>query len=91
LLTFDVELGQNGKERAHSVRYPVSSRAHKPHAAETPASWTLPRALAIPAFSAVWFYVASRWPVGHMALAVYIALSLVSFFAYALVCRPGYR
>jgi uncharacterized membrane protein YsdA (DUF1294 family)/cold shock CspA family protein len=82
-LTFEVELGPNGKKRAHSVHSLVHNRAPKTHRAESPASWTLPRLAAIPAFALVWFYVASQWPVKPMVLTVYIGLSLLAFLAYA--------
>ncbi|MEA5441595.1 DUF1294 domain-containing protein [Cyanobium gracile] len=37
----------------------------------------------IPAFAAVWLYVASRWPVRPELLAVYIGLSVMTFLSYA--------
>ncbi len=83
VLTFEVELGPNGKMRAHSVHSLVHNRAPRIHRAESPASWTLPRLVAIPAFALVWLYVASQWPIKPMVLAVYIGLSLLAFFAYA--------
>ena len=68
VLTFEVELGPNGKKRAHSVQYLVPNRAPKIRRAESPASWTLPRLLAIPAFALVWLYVASQWTVKPIVL-----------------------
>lgn len=83
VLTFAVELGPNGKMRAHSVHYQVNNREPKIPRAESPASWTLPRLLAIPAFASVWLYVASRWPVSPMVFVAYIGLSILTFLAYA--------
>ncbi len=83
VLTFEVELGPNGKMRAHSVHYQVNTQARKTHRVESPASWTLPRLLAIPAFASIWLYVAIRWSVSPMAILVYIGLSLLTFLAYA--------
>ncbi|KQW70054.1 cold shock and DUF1294 domain-containing protein [Methylibium sp. Root1272] len=83
-LTFEVELGPNGKKRAHSVQYPVRGRARKPQRSEAPADWTLPRLLAIPAFIAIYYVVASHWPVKPVVIAVYAFVSLVAFLAYAL-------
>jgi uncharacterized membrane protein YsdA (DUF1294 family)/cold shock CspA family protein len=83
VLTFEIELGPNGKKRAHSVNYLVDNRAPKTPQAESLASWTHPRLLAIPAFASVWLYVASRWPVNPMVLVVYIRLSLLTLLAYA--------
>ena len=79
MLTFEVELGPNGKKRAHQVR----NRAPKTPRAETPASWSLPQLLAIPAFASLWLCVASRWQVKPIVLAVYIGLSLLAFLVYA--------
>jgi uncharacterized membrane protein YsdA (DUF1294 family)/cold shock CspA family protein len=83
-LTFEVELGPNGKKRARSVQYPVRGRAAKPQRAEFPARWTIARVLAIPVFAAVWIHVASQWTVKPILLAVYVGLSLIAFIAYAL-------
>lgn len=83
ILTFEIGLGPNGKKRAHSVQYQVRDREPRTHRAESPATWTLPRLLVIPAFASVWLYVASRWPVNPMVPAVYIGLSLLAFLAYA--------
>ncbi|WP_443082025.1 DUF1294 domain-containing protein [Synechococcus sp. BA-132 BA5] len=83
VLTFEVELGPNGKMRVHSVHYLENNREPKIPRTETPASWTLPRLLAMPAFASVWLYVASRWPVNPMVLVVYIGLSFLTFLVYA--------
>lgn len=83
-LTFEVELGPNGKKRARSVQYPVRARARKPQRSEAPAGWTLARLLAIPAFIVIYYYVASRWPVQPVVIAIYVLASLVAFLAYAL-------
>jgi uncharacterized membrane protein YsdA (DUF1294 family)/cold shock CspA family protein len=83
VLTFEVELGPNGKIRAHSVHHVINNRTPKSTRAESPASWTLPQLLAIPTFALVCLYVASRWPVNPLVILVYIGLSLLSFFAYA--------
>lgn len=82
-LTFEIELGPNGKQRARSVQYLVGNRAPKTYRSESPAAWTLPRLLVIPAFASVWIYVASRWSVNPMVSAVYFGLSLLTFIAYA--------
>ena len=84
VLTFEVEIGPNGKKRAHSVHSLVHNRAPKTHRAASPASWTLPRLVAIPAFAFIWLYVASQWPVKPIVLALYIGLSFLAFLAYAI-------
>lgn len=80
-LTFEVEVGPNGKKRACAVQYPV--RVRKSARNESPASWTLPCVAAIPVFMAVYGYVVVRWGFQPLVLLLYIALSLVAFMAYA--------
>jgi uncharacterized membrane protein YsdA (DUF1294 family)/cold shock CspA family protein len=82
-LTFKVESGPKGKKRAHSVQYPVRARVSRQPRAETPAPWTVPRMLAIPAFAAVYYYVSTQWTVRPLVLLAYIGLSMVTFLAYA--------
>jgi uncharacterized membrane protein YsdA (DUF1294 family)/cold shock CspA family protein len=82
-LIFAVETTDNGKKRARSVQYPARSRAHKSQRAESPAPWTLPRLLVIPAFAAIYGYVAWRWGFRPPVLLAYLGLSLVAFMAYA--------
>lgn len=81
-LTFKVETGANGKKRAHSVQYPVRSRgSHRPRA-ESPALWTLPRTVALPAFGVVCYVVAMRWSLHPYVLPLYLGASVVTFLAY---------
>lgn len=83
-LTFEVELGPNGKKRARSVQYPVRGRVSKSPRSEVSADWTLPRLLAIPAFIALYYVVSSHWPVKPVVIVIYVFVSLVAFLAYAL-------
>ena len=83
-LTFEVELGPNGKKRAHSVRYPARSRGPRAQRHDAPAPWTLPRILAIPIFIGIYFYVATHWSVKPLVLAIYLGASAMAFLAYAL-------
>ena len=80
-LTFGVETTDNGKKRARSVQYPA--RAPRSPGAESPAPWTLPRLLAIPAFAAIYGYVGWRWGFRPPLLLAYLGLSLAAFMAYA--------
>jgi uncharacterized membrane protein YsdA (DUF1294 family)/cold shock CspA family protein len=82
-LTFEVELGPNGKKRAHSVQYPVRARARRQQRAESPAPWTAPRILVIPAFIGVGYGVSQTWGVQPVVLLGYVVASVVAFFAYA--------
>lgn len=82
-LTFEVELGSNGKKRAHSVQYPMRGRPSRQKRAESPAQWTMPRILAIPAFVGVCYYVSQTWGVKPVIFLGYFIASVVTLFAYA--------
>ena len=84
-LTYEVEIGPNGKLRAHSIEYKVRSHVLNPDRryATASASWRHPQLLAIPLFVAVWLYIASRWSVSPMIILIYFGLSFVAFLAYA--------
>ena len=81
-LTFEVELGANGKKRARSVQYPVRSRSASQPQAEPAAPWTLARLLVIPLFGAVCYYVASKWSLNAYVVPLYFVASIVAFLAY---------
>jgi uncharacterized membrane protein YsdA (DUF1294 family)/cold shock CspA family protein len=86
LLSFEVELAQGGKKRATGVQYPPPSRkASVPRGPkpESPAPWTLPRMVILPAFVALYAYVAVRWGFKPQVLLVYVAISLAAFMLYA--------
>ena len=82
-LSFEVELGPQGKKRAKSVEFVRARRPARSSRAERPAAWTLPRMLVLPGFVAVYVLVASRWPVSPWVAAAYLLASLSAFFAYA--------
>lgn len=86
-LHFEVEVGPQGKKRARAVQVPVACivpRRQAPTRSTTPARWTVPRLLVLPVFAALWFYVASRWPVPLRAAGLYAGLSALTFIAYGL-------
>jgi uncharacterized membrane protein YsdA (DUF1294 family)/cold shock CspA family protein len=82
-LSFEVELGPQGKKRARSVEFVRDRRPTARARAEAPAAWTLPRLLVLPGFVAVYFLVASRWPVSRWVAAAYLLASVAAFVAYA--------
>jgi uncharacterized membrane protein YsdA (DUF1294 family)/cold shock CspA family protein len=83
-LSFEVDLGTQGKKRARSVEFIRGRRPTPARRAESPAAWTLPRLLVLPGFAAVYFLVASRWPVSHWVAAAYLLASMAAFVAYAI-------
>lgn len=86
-LSFEVEIGAQGKKRAKNVQFMrASPMARGSHAAraESPAAWGLVSALAIPAFIAVFVWVALSWRVPGWAPLVYLGASGICFIAYAL-------
>jgi uncharacterized membrane protein YsdA (DUF1294 family)/cold shock CspA family protein len=84
-LSFEVELGPGGKKRASRVQYPPQARGAAARApkVESPAPWTLPRLLVVPAFALVYVYVAYRWGFKPQVLLIYLGMSLAAFLMYA--------
>lgn len=83
-LSFEVELGPQGKKRAKSVEFLRASRPARSSRARGAATWSVPRLLAIPGFVAVYLLVASRWPVSRWVAAAYLVASFAAFVAYAI-------
>lgn len=83
-VSFEVEPGPNGKKRAKAVQFIRQASRRNPQRHESPAPWTLPRMLVLPAFAAIFWFVASRWPVKPAVSTTYLLLSGVTFMAYAL-------
>lgn len=84
VLTFEIETGARGKKNARAVQYPRRGRSISRQKVEQSAPWTLPRVLAIPVFACIWSFVAWRWSLSLLVLSAYLALSAVTFLAYAL-------
>jgi uncharacterized membrane protein YsdA (DUF1294 family)/cold shock CspA family protein len=83
VLTFEVATGSDGKKKALAVQFPVRGKQVPKPRTESPAPWTLPRVLAIPAFVGIYALVVARWGYSMPVLFAYLGLSLVAFFAYA--------
>lgn len=84
LLSFEVELGAQGKKRASAVEFVRTSRQARSPRPESPAPWTLPRLLVLPGFALVYAFVAWRWSVAPWVAAAYLMASLAAFIAYAI-------
>jgi len=83
-LSFEVELGPQGKKRAKAVQFVRTRRALSSARLETPAAWTLPRLLVLPGFMLAYAFIAWRWSVSYWVAVGYLLASLVAFFAYAI-------
>jgi uncharacterized membrane protein YsdA (DUF1294 family)/cold shock CspA family protein len=83
-LTFEVETRPDGKKNACRVQYPVRAKRSPRPRIEEPAPWTTARALAIPAFVAVYALVSWRWGFSPLVLLAYVGLSAVALLAYAI-------
>lgn len=82
-LSFEVELGPQGKKRARAVEFIRDARPARVARTAESAPWTLPRLLVLPAFAGIYAYVASRWPVSLWVPAAYLLASLIAFHVYA--------
>lgn len=83
-VTFEVELGPKGKKRAKAVQFPRTKRLPNTPRYESPATWTLPRLLAIPVFLLIYWFVAQHRSVSPWVAVVYLVASFIAFFAYAI-------
>ena len=83
-LSFEVEIGPQGKKRAKAVQFVRTSRKYRAPSSESPAPWTMAKILIFPIFGLVFFYIASRWPVKPIVPIAYFVASIITFMAYAL-------
>lgn len=83
-VSFEVELGPQGKKRAKAVQFAPQSRRRQSPRVESAAPWTLLRVIAIPAFAALYWYVSSHWSVKPVVALAYALASTIAFMAYAL-------
>lgn len=83
-LSFEVELGPNGKKRAKAVQFVRQSKKPMHQYAESPAPWTISRVLVIPVFALLYWYVVSRYSFNPIIALVYLVASIIAFLAYAL-------
>ncbi|MDZ4130553.1 MAG: cold shock and DUF1294 domain-containing protein [Hydrogenophaga sp.] len=83
-VSFEVEIGPQGKKRARNVEY-VRQPARRSNARPaSPAQWGVATLFAIPGFVALYFGVSLVWRVPLGFAAIYAGLSLLTFAAYAL-------
>lgn len=83
-MSFEVELGPQGKKRAKAVEFIRTRGQGRPARSESPARWTPARILVIPAFVLLYAFVASQGSVRPVVAMAYLLASLLAFIAYAL-------
>lgn len=83
-LSFEVEIGPDGKKRAKAVQFARQSKRPMPRYTESPAPWTAARLLVIPTFALLYGYVVSRFSFNAGIAIAYLVASIVAFMAYAI-------
>lgn len=84
LLSFEVELGPQGKKRAKNVEFVRRVAARNSARRQSPSQWGTATLFAIPGFAALFLVVAVLWRPPLVLAVVYVAASLVAFLAYAI-------
>ena len=82
-LSFEVEVGPQGKKRAKNVAPFVAQRS-RPMRRSGPAQWGMATLFALPAFLVLYLIVSVLWRPPLWWAAAYAGLSLVTLVAYAL-------
>lgn len=83
-VSFEVELGPQGKKRARNVQAAGGSRSSSRVQREPSAQWGVTTLFALPAFLAVYLAVAVLCKPPAWFAFVYLAMSAITFMAYAL-------
>jgi len=83
-LSFELETAPDGKKRAKAVQFAPQSKSRKSHRVDSPAPWTVPRLMAIPAFGALYGYAAMHWAFKPAVGLAYLLVSALAFLAYAM-------
>jgi uncharacterized membrane protein YsdA (DUF1294 family)/cold shock CspA family protein len=82
-VSFEVELNREGKKRAKNVQLVRPARIARPRARDQSAQWGGATLFAISAFIGLYLVLAVLWRVPYQVAAGYLALSIISFIAYA--------
>ena len=83
-VSFEVELGPQGRKRACNVESVRAVRGRGKPAHETATGWGTATLFAIPAFLLVFAFVSVLWRPPPMAAGIYLGASLAAFIACAL-------
>ena len=83
LVSFEVELGPQGKKRARNVEPVRTVRSTVRVRRDSPAQWGTATLFAIPAFLILYLAVSVLWRPPLWVAGIYVAASLFTFIAYA--------
>jgi uncharacterized membrane protein YsdA (DUF1294 family)/cold shock CspA family protein len=84
LMSFEVELGPQGKKRARNVEPVKATRTSSPRHQEFSAQWGTATRFAIPLFLVLYVVVSVLWKPPLIIAIAYAGVSFITFFAYAL-------
>lgn len=84
LVTFEVELGPQGKKRAKNITPLRPVAASRRATRESPAQWGTATLFVIPAFLLLYLTVSLLWKPPLWLAGIYAAASVITFVAYAL-------
>ena len=84
LVSFEVELGAQGKKRAKNVESIRVVHSRRRVERDSPAQWGTTTLFAIPAFLVLFVIVNALWRLPLLVAGIYVGVSVVTFIAYAL-------
>jgi uncharacterized membrane protein YsdA (DUF1294 family)/cold shock CspA family protein len=84
LVSFEVELGEQGKKRAKNVEPIRLARSRRSVERDSPAQWGTTTLFAIPVFLVLFAIVGVLWRPPLFIAGIYAGVSVVTFIAYAL-------
>jgi uncharacterized membrane protein YsdA (DUF1294 family)/cold shock CspA family protein len=83
-VSFEVELGPQGKKRAKNVESVRAVQSQRNRRGDSPAQWGTVTLLVIPAFFVLYVVISILWRPPLMLAAIYVGASVITFLAYAL-------
>jgi len=83
-LSYEVEVGPNGKKRAKAVQFARQARRPLQRHVESRAPWTLARLLVLPAFALLYWYAVNHFSFKPAFAMAYVVMSIIAFLAYCL-------
>ncbi len=83
-VSFEVELGTEGKKRAKNVEPIRVARSRRSVERDSPAQWGTATLFAIPAFLVLFATVGVLWRPPLLVAGIYAGMSMITFIAYAL-------